>query len=176
MPHLAHIRLQGLWPHTAHPVRLLGRFDVGALVYAIAPDRDLEWTRRPKETPDAFDSRVCRDILDRRRRRARLGGCREMQRVLDGLGIERQAARLGAQVGAAAARLEEAGKHRGGRKKRVKITEVGVTPLDPMFQEAAQPYTPGSLAKKPRRTCSSHGCGKRMKIRKRSRRVSWTPS
>src|SRR5208283_2796883 len=63
MPHLAHIRLQGLWPHPAHPVRLLGRFDATELTYALAPDLDMEWSRQPKETPDAFDLRICRDIL-----------------------------------------------------------------------------------------------------------------
>jgi len=66
MPHLAHIRLAGRWPYAAHPIRLLGRFDAGSLTYALAPDMDLEWQRQPKETPDAFDLRICRDILKAR--------------------------------------------------------------------------------------------------------------
>ena len=66
MPHLAHIRLQGLWPHAAHPVRLLGRFDARALIYAIAPDMDLEWTRQPKKSAESFDRRICQDILKAR--------------------------------------------------------------------------------------------------------------
>jgi len=32
----------------------------------------------------------------------------------------------------------------------MKIVEIGLTPLDAMLREPPRPYTPGSLAKKPR--------------------------
>src|SRR5208283_4610831 len=67
MSELVHIHLQGLWPRSEHPQRMLGRFDEGGeLVFAKAPDMDLEWTREPEEAAEAFDRRVCQTILEAR--------------------------------------------------------------------------------------------------------------
>jgi hypothetical protein len=43
---------------------MLGRIDeAGELVFAKAPDMDLEWTREPGEAAEAFDHRICQAIL-----------------------------------------------------------------------------------------------------------------
>ncbi len=34
-------------------------------------------------------------------------------------------------------------------KRRIKLTRVGITPLDSLFTGGAVPYSPGSLTKKP---------------------------
>jgi len=62
---LVNIRLQSLWNHGGcHPARMLGRFnDAGELIYAKAPDKGLSWERKPDESSEAFEDRICEAIM-----------------------------------------------------------------------------------------------------------------
>jgi hypothetical protein len=66
MNDLQHIRLSELWPSSASPVRVLGRFLGDELICATAPDMCLEWCRYPDETAEAFERRISNSILEAR--------------------------------------------------------------------------------------------------------------
>jgi hypothetical protein len=60
---LERIILQSLWPSSAHPVRLYGRFLHGELVFANAPDLGITWTRAPDQSAEDFEIMVANALL-----------------------------------------------------------------------------------------------------------------
>jgi hypothetical protein len=61
---LERIILQSLWPSSAHPVRLYGRFEHGELVFANAIDLGITWTRAPDQSAEAFEIMIANALLN----------------------------------------------------------------------------------------------------------------
>jgi hypothetical protein len=55
---LERICLSRLFPSSAHPIQLHARFHKGEIVYVVARDPDISWTRAAGETAEEFDDMV----------------------------------------------------------------------------------------------------------------------